>query len=291
MYILCGPHDWLQTSGLPLRCITPKAQHMSSHLFIQPQVAMSNTKKEKKKVKVKEEKSRGRSCWWSEANNTLLIKTMTMQKVAGSWGDNNPKPTVWVACKKVLASSEKESGGAPKTIGVLKSQWKKVLYINITSMHVHIWQSTAQKRIWYCQGAPESIGIWLGQCNEACASSYMGWVPQGMPDPYICRPDLSFSLSPPLSPFQSHNKVKLFHRKGFPLFNKIGNLIDSTCATGEFMFWAGQNSGPSNTWHSSPATPSEDNIESQINPILLDISKDTTLTHRPHTPYHWEDDK
>lgn len=96
---------------------------------------------------------------------------------------------------------------------------------------------------------------------------------------------------PPLSPFQSHNKVKLFHRKGFPLFNKIGNLIDSTCATGEFMFWAGQNSGPSNTWHSSPATPSEDNIESQINPILLDISKDTTLTHRPHTPYHWEDDK
>ena len=44
-----------------------------------------------------------------------------MQKVGTSWGDNNPKPIVWVACEKALAGSEKESGGVPKTIGVLKS--------------------------------------------------------------------------------------------------------------------------------------------------------------------------
>ena len=104
------------------------------------------------------------------------------------------------------------------------------------------------------------------------------------------RGQLVLLTAPPPS-FQSHDKVKPFHKKGFPLFNKIGNLINSTHTTGEFAFQAGQTPGPSNTRHSSPATPSEDDFESRIDPVLLSISKDITLSHRPCSPSNWENDK
>ena len=55
---------------------------------------------------------------------------------------------------------------------------------------------------------------------------------------------LVLHLSAPLP--QSHPKASPFRKKGFPLFDKIGNLIDGTRATGEFAFWAGQTLAPPN---------------------------------------------
>ena len=77
--------------------------------------------KKYKKGKVKDEESGGGSTKWSDADNALLVATMTTQKVEGYWGDNNLKSVAWTACEKALARSEKESSGAPKNIGVLKS--------------------------------------------------------------------------------------------------------------------------------------------------------------------------
>jgi len=85
-----------------------------------------DTKKERKKSKVKDEQTGGENSKWSEADDALLVETMTLQKAEGGWGDNNPKPIAWTACEKALAGSEKESGGARKGITVLKSRWQKV---------------------------------------------------------------------------------------------------------------------------------------------------------------------
>ena len=87
---------------------------------------MKTTKKEKKKGKEKEEQTRPGNSKWSKADEALLVETMAEQKAGTGWGDNNPKPIVWTACELVLAGSKKISGGAPKTIGVLKSRWQKV---------------------------------------------------------------------------------------------------------------------------------------------------------------------
>ena len=89
---------------------------------------------------------------------------------------------------------------------------------------------------------------------------------------------------------QSHPKANPFGRKGFPLFDEIGNLVDGTCATGEFAFRAGQSPGPSYTRHSSPATPPGDDFDSHIDPILLGISNNSTTMTRSHTLFHWEGD-
>lgn len=96
------------------------------------------------------------------------------------------------------------------------------------------------------------------------------------------------SLAPTL---QSHDKAKPFRKKGFPLFDELGDLIDGTRATGEFAFRAGQTPGPSYTRHSSPVTPPGDDFDSRIDPVLLGISKDTTLSRRPRSPLNWENDK
>ena len=98
--------------------------HVSSAL---PLNASSNDQGQKGKGKSK----------WSEADEALLVQTLTDQKVDGYWGDNNPKATAWQACLVALAGSKKESGGAPKGINVLKSWWWKVHLV--MSMDAHIW--------------------------------------------------------------------------------------------------------------------------------------------------------
>jgi hypothetical protein len=63
---------------------------------------------------------------WTLADDTLLINTLTEQKIARNWGDNNPKKKVWTACKIKLEGSEKRSGGLAKGEGALKNRWQKV---------------------------------------------------------------------------------------------------------------------------------------------------------------------
>jgi hypothetical protein len=58
---------------------------------------MAKNKKGNQK-KGNNEQSESGSSKWSDADNAMLIKTMTRQKANGYWGDNNPKLTAWVAC-------------------------------------------------------------------------------------------------------------------------------------------------------------------------------------------------
>ena len=94
--------------------------------------------KKDKKGKVKDEESGGGNAKWSDADDALLVATMTTQKADSYWGDNNPKAVVWTACEKALAGSEKESGGAPKNIGVLKSRWQKVRLGYVRELYARI---------------------------------------------------------------------------------------------------------------------------------------------------------
>ena len=70
---------------------------------------------------------------------------------------------------------------------------------------------------------------------------------------------------------QNHPKASPFRKKGFPLFDELGDLIDGTRAMGEFAFRVGNNSGPSHTRHSSPPTPPQDDYV-PIDPRLLEDS-------------------
>jgi hypothetical protein len=224
----------------------------------------------------------------------MLIETMTQQKANGYWGDNNPKLTAWVACQKALEGSELESGGAPKSMGAIKSQWQKVcpryVYVCVYNLQYSDLQLKQEydivKELWNLSGVgwddmkkcvKVNLSVWTDYC-KVCLTTYM-WV---ILVPHTC------------SPPQSHPKAKPFCKKGFPLFDKIGNLIDSTHATGEFAFQAGQTLGPSNTCHSSPATPPGDDFDPQIDPILLGLSHNTTCsldTIRPHTLLSWENNR
>lgn len=85
--------------------------------------------------------------------------------------------------------------------------------------------------------------VWDAYCKVCWSCIYVG-----LP----CSPHLPLPWSLP--------KANPFHCKGFPLFDEIGNLVDSTCAIGEFTFQAGQSLGPSNTQHLCPATQPEDNL-------------------------------
>lgn len=115
------PRDQFQTCATQMRCV---CIFSTTHLSVP--TMNKDTKKERRKSKVKDEQTGGENSKWSEADDALLVETMTLQKAEGGWGDNNPKPIAWTACEKALARSEKESGGACKGITVLKSRWQKV---------------------------------------------------------------------------------------------------------------------------------------------------------------------
>ena len=63
---------------------------------------------------------------WTNADDAILVTTLTKEKANGKWGNNNPKKVVWAACKLALQGSERQSGGAPKIGNSLRNQWNKV---------------------------------------------------------------------------------------------------------------------------------------------------------------------
>jgi hypothetical protein len=67
------------------------------------------------------------SAAWSTRDETILIETLVQQKLAGNWGDNNPKKAAWTACQAALAGTEKP-GGVPKNINAIKNRWQRVSY-------------------------------------------------------------------------------------------------------------------------------------------------------------------
>ena len=61
----------------------------------------------------------------SSKDETILIETLVKQKLAGNWGDNNPKKAAWTACEAALAGTGKP-GAVPKTLNALKNRWQRV---------------------------------------------------------------------------------------------------------------------------------------------------------------------
>ena len=45
-----------------------------------------------------EEDSATENAKWTEADESLFVEMLTVQKQEGTWGDNNPKSMAWHAC-------------------------------------------------------------------------------------------------------------------------------------------------------------------------------------------------
>ena len=67
---------------------------------------------------------------------------------------------------------------------------------------------------------------------------------------------------------KKHPKAKPFKNKSFPLFDNIGDLVDGTRATGEYVFQGGQSPTQSNESTLAPIS-----YDGQIDLILLQESK------------------
>jgi len=65
------------------------------------------------------------STTWSFKDEIILIEILIKQKLAGNWGDNNPKKAAWTACEAALAGTGKP-GAVPKTLNALKNRWQRV---------------------------------------------------------------------------------------------------------------------------------------------------------------------
>lgn len=63
---------------------------------------------------------------WSRDDESILIRTLKRPKEDSKWGNNNPKEAAWMACVAVLLDSKKISGGAPKSVKVVKRRWQCV---------------------------------------------------------------------------------------------------------------------------------------------------------------------
>jgi len=74
---------------------------------------------------------------WNVKEETILIETLVQQKIAGNWGDNNPKKMAWTACETALAGTV-----APKSANSIKNCWQRVgfFYLNICA-YIHIYSS------------------------------------------------------------------------------------------------------------------------------------------------------
>ena len=99
--------------------VPPQSGPLSLPILLACLLIFSDGTMEGKKDKVK----------WSQANDAMLLQTLTAKKSEGHWGDNNPKPPVWAECTRALAGSEKRSGGIAKRADAIKSRWQKVFHI------------------------------------------------------------------------------------------------------------------------------------------------------------------
>lgn len=120
---------------------------MHHPLFWPTSPVMTKTKKESKK--------RRRNLEMRKQNGTKLMKPYCRHPDCAEVGwclGRQQSQAIGMACMpSLLAGSEKESGGVPKTISILKSQWKKVRQSWLCPC-MHIYQQS-QTGIWPYQGA------------------------------------------------------------------------------------------------------------------------------------------
>jgi hypothetical protein len=74
------------------------------------------------------------SATWSHDDESVLICMLKRAKEEGKWGDNNPKEVAWRSCIIALSGSEKASGGAAKTVKVVRSRWQRVRTHHVSSI-------------------------------------------------------------------------------------------------------------------------------------------------------------
>jgi hypothetical protein len=82
----------------------------------------------------KDEKAKTSAAWTTD-DETILIETLVKQKLAGNWGDNNPKKAAWTACEVALAGTDKP-GAIPKNINTIKNRWQRVTYTVFEYMRI-----------------------------------------------------------------------------------------------------------------------------------------------------------
>jgi hypothetical protein len=69
----------------------------------------------------------------SSKDEAIPIETLIKQKLAGNWGDNNPKKLAWTACETALADTGK-SGAVQKSLNVIKNHWQRVSLLSLRYM-------------------------------------------------------------------------------------------------------------------------------------------------------------
>jgi hypothetical protein len=74
------------------------------------------------------------SATWSCDDKSVLICTLKRAKEEGKWGDNNPEEVAWRSCVIMLSGSKKASGGAAKTVKVVRSRWQHVHAHHVSSI-------------------------------------------------------------------------------------------------------------------------------------------------------------
>jgi hypothetical protein len=92
------------------------------------------------------------SAAWSTKDETTLIETLVKQKLAGNWGDNNPKKAAWMACEAALAGTGKP-GVVPKNINAIKNRWQRVShtffeYMRISHVLFSLKRNTTSSKGW-----------------------------------------------------------------------------------------------------------------------------------------------
>jgi hypothetical protein len=75
------------------------------------------------------------STTWSSKDEAILIETLVKQKLAGNWGDNNPKKSAWMACETALAGTGK-SGTVQKSLNAIKNRWQRVSLLSLKYMRI-----------------------------------------------------------------------------------------------------------------------------------------------------------
>jgi hypothetical protein len=68
---------------------------------------------------------------WKSADDKALVECLKQQQLEGNQSDNGFKPVAWTAAAFALKGSEKQSGGALKSVKSCKDHFKTVSFCQL----------------------------------------------------------------------------------------------------------------------------------------------------------------
>jgi len=191
-----------------------------------------------KKEKTKEENAPMKTSWSSE-DKELLISTLLEEKRKGTWGDNNPKRTTWVACEAALRGSEKATNSCHKDIASIKSCWQRVsASLAVECMRAQGYMQLKQS---------------YDRVKHICKQSGWGWNhKKNLPkvgdetwNNYVKVSNIPFSYMIMMRIYsQAHPKSKQWCTKPFPLYFEMAELVHGSHASGERKYIPGREETP-----------------------------------------------